>query len=87
MRNLGLDSLGLQVEFFLSRAATESTIQVCVRDGSSTAPCQASARTSSTAANGWFYDASTNSVVFNAGSVPSRGSRVEVRYETFCFAP
>ncbi len=87
MRNLGLDSLGLQVEFFLSRAATESTIQVCVRDGSTTAPCQAAARTSSTAANGWFYDASTNSIVFNAGSVPSRGSRVEVRYETFCFAP
>jgi hypothetical protein len=87
MRNLGLDSLGLQVEFFLTRAATESTIQVCVRDGSTTATCQPSARTSSTSANGWFYDAGTNSVVFNAGSVPSRGSRVEVRYETFCFAP
>jgi hypothetical protein len=86
MRSLGLDSLGLQVEFFLSRAATESTLQVCVRNGSTTATCQAAQRTSSTAANGWFYDASTNSVVFNAGSVPPRGSRVEIRYETFCFA-
>jgi len=87
MRSLGLDSLGLQVEFFLSRAATESTIQVCVRSGSTTANCQPATRTSQGAANGWFYDANTNSVVFNAGSVPPRGSRVEVRYVSFCFQP
>ena len=86
MRSLGLDSLGLQVEFFLSRAATESTLQVCVRSGSTTAACQAAQRTTSTSTNGWYYDANTNSVIFNAGSVPTRGSRVEVRYETFCFA-
>jgi hypothetical protein len=87
MRSLGLDSLGLQVEFFLSRPATESTIQVCVRNGSTTAACQPAQRTSSGAPNGWFYDATANSVVFNPGSVPARGSRVEVRYETFCFQP
>jgi hypothetical protein len=87
MRSLGLDSVGLQVEFFLSRPATDSTLQVCVRNGSTTAACQRAQRTSSGAPNGWFYDASANSVVFNPGSVPPRGSRVEVRYETFCFAP
>jgi hypothetical protein len=87
MRSLGLDSLGLQVEFFLSRPATESTIQVCVRSGSSTAACQPTQRTTPAANNGWFYDSTANSVVFNAGSVPPRGSRVEVRYETFCFQP
>ncbi|HEY1099291.1 MAG TPA: hypothetical protein VGF99_10190, partial [Myxococcota bacterium] len=86
MRALGLDSLGLQVEFFLSRAATDSTLSVCVRSGSTTATCTPAQRTTSTSATGWFYDASTNSVVFNAGSVPPRGSRVEVRYESFCFA-
>ncbi len=86
MRALGLDSLGLQVEFFLSRAATSSTLNVCVRSGSSTAACTPAQQTTSTSATGWFYDSGTNSVVFNAGSVPPRGSRVEVRYETFCFA-
>jgi hypothetical protein len=87
MRALGLDSLGLQVEFFLSRAATASTLNVCVRSGSPQAACTRVAATSEGAANGWFYDATANSVVFNAGSVPPRGSRIEVRYETFCFGP
>jgi hypothetical protein len=87
MRQLGLDSVGLQVEFFLSRAATESSLSVCVRNGSSTAPCQPATETSDGAANGWFYDAAANSIVFNPGSVPQRGSRVEVRYDAFCFQP
>jgi hypothetical protein len=87
MRSLGLDSLGLLVEFFLSRPATESTIQVCVRSGSTTATCQPAQRSTSSSATGWFFDASANSIVFNAGSVPPRGSRVEVRYETLCFQP
>jgi hypothetical protein len=87
MRQLGLDSVGLQVEFFLSRAATESSLSVCVRNGSSTAACQPATETSDGAANGWFYDPAANSIVFNPGSVPSRGSRVEVRYDAFCFQP
>jgi hypothetical protein len=87
MRQLGLDSVGLQVEFRLSRAATESTLAVCVRNGSSTAPCQPAAETSEGAATGWFYDPAANSIVFNAGSVPPRGSRVEVRYDAFCYQP
>jgi len=87
MRALGGDSIGLQVEFFLSRAATESSLSVCVRSGSSTAACQPVAATTDGAPNGWFYDPAANSVVFNPGSVPPRGSRVEVRYDAFCFQP
>jgi hypothetical protein len=86
MRSLGLDSVGLQVEFFLSRAATAASLNVCVRNGSPTAACTAVQQTSSSAANGWFFDSTTNSIVFNAQSVPPRGSRIEVRYEAFCFA-
>jgi hypothetical protein len=87
MSALGLDSLGLQVEFFLSRAAEEASIQVCVRNPASSATCTPVTKTSEGAANGWFYDSAANSVVFNAGSVPPRGSKVEVRYGTFCFQP
>lgn len=87
MRALGLDSLGLQVEFFLTRAATASTLSVCVRNGSTTAACQAVAQVGGAGANGYFFDPANNSIVFNPASVPARGSRVEVTYETFCFGP
>jgi hypothetical protein len=85
MANLGLDSIGLQTEFFLSRAAEGSTLSVCVRAGSSTAPCTAVPQTTDGSNNGYFYDPVTNSIVFNPASIPGRGSRVEVTYETFCF--
>lgn len=85
MSNLGLASLGLKVEFFLSRAADAATLTVCVRDGSPTATCAPVSQTSDGAANGYFYDPSANSIVFNPGSVPARGSRVEVHYETYCY--
>lgn len=85
MSNLGLASLGLKVEFFLSRAADAATLTVCVRDGSPSATCNVVSQTSDGAANGYFYDPTANSIVFNPASVPSRGSRVEVHYETFCY--
>lgn len=85
MSNLGLASLGLKVEFFLSRAADAATLSVCVRSGSPTATCTPVSQTSEGAANGYFYDPSSNSIVFNPGSVPPRGSRVEVNYETYCY--
>lgn len=84
MSQLGLDSLGLRVEFFLSRAAEESSIQVCVRNTPSAA-CNSVAPGSEGGNTGWFYDPDTNSVVFNPNSVPPRGSRIEVSYGTFCF--
>lgn len=84
MSQLGLDSLGLRVEFFLTRAATVESIDVCVRQ-TTTAACVNVAETSDSAANGYFYDSVTNSVVFNGTSVPPRGSRVEIAYNAFCF--
>lgn len=85
MSNLGLASLGLKVEFFLSRAADAATLSVCVRNGSATATCTPVSQTSDGAADGYFYDPTANSIVFNPGSVPPRGSRVEVHYETYCY--
>jgi hypothetical protein len=87
MSQLGLDSLGLRVEFFLTRAAEPSTIQVCVRSAGAGSPCANVAPGVDGGSNGWFYDAGTNSVVFNVNSVPPRGSRVEISYGTFCFGP
>ncbi len=87
MSSLGLDSLGLQVEFFLTRAATESTLSVCVRNGSTTAACTPQTQVQAAGPTGYFYDDTNNSIVFNSGSVPPRGSRIEVNYETFCFGP
>lgn len=86
MGNLGLDSLGLKVEFFLSRAADSATLTVCVREGGAADPtCAPVSQTSDGAADGYFYDPGSNSIVFNPGSIPVRGARVEVHYETYCY--
>ena len=82
MQNLGLDSLGLQVEFFLSRAADPSTLTVYINDGSGES---AVSQTSDGATDGYFYDATSNSVVFNPQSIPPRGSTIRVVYETYCY--
>lgn len=85
MSQLGLDSMGLRVEFFLSRAAEPGAINVCVRNPASSGTCAPVAETSEGAASGWFFDPATNSVVFNGSSVPPRGSRIEVSYGTACY--
>ncbi|OGQ10274.1 MAG: hypothetical protein A2138_16555 [Deltaproteobacteria bacterium RBG_16_71_12] len=84
MSQLGLDSMGLRIEFFLSRAAQPDAIDVCVRATPSSS-CVAQTETSEGAANGWFFDPATNSVVFNGSSVPPRGGRIEVSYGTACY--
>ena len=86
MTNLGLDSLGLKVEYFLSRAADANTLSVCVRNGGANdSNCQAVSQTSDGASSGYFYDPNSNSIVFNPGSVPPRGARIEVNYEAYCY--
>lgn len=86
MTNLGLDSLGLKVEYFLSRAADAVTLSVCVRNGGAgDSNCQVQSQTNDGAATGYFYDPNSNSIVFNPGSVPPRGARIEVNYEAFCY--
>ena len=84
MSQLGLDSLGLRVEFFLTRAATAESLGVCVR-ATAAASCVPVDQTDESDSNGYFYDPSTNSIVFNSNSVPPRGSRIEVSYNAFCF--
>lgn len=86
MANLGLDSIGLQVEYFLTRAANPDTLEVCVRSGGPTdSNCVSIPQTSDGASDGYFYDSSANTIVFNPGSIPQRGSRIEVHYEMYCF--
>ena len=86
VQNLGLDSLGLQIEFFLSRAADAATLDVCVRENGESDPvCAPVTQTTDGDTSGYFYDPLSNSIVFNPLSVPERGSRVEVYYETFCY--
>lgn len=85
MGQLGLDSVGLQVEFFLSRAADPSGLSVCVRQTGPSSPCTPVAMAAEGAATGWFYDPEANSIVFNAGSVPPRGARIEVDYQAACY--
>lgn len=86
MTNLGLDSLGLKVEYFLSRAADANTLSVCVRNGGpNDSNCQNVSQTSEGASNGYFYDSNSNSIVFNPASVPPRGARIEVNYEAYCY--
>ena len=85
MANLGLDSVGLQVQFFLSRGAEAASLHVCVRPTGPASACAPVAQTSDGAATGYFYDATTNSIVFNGGSVPPRGARIEACYQNACF--
>jgi len=86
MSNLGLDSLGLRIEFFLSRAADPTTLDVCVRAGGpSDSVCAPVSLTSEGAANGFWYDPQSNSIVFNPGSVPPSGARIEVHYTAYCY--
>ena len=59
MQNLGLDSLGLQVEFFI--ACCRSTLAVYVNEGSGETSVT---QTSDGASDGYFYDATSNPIVF-----------------------
>ncbi len=86
MQNLGLDSLGLQVEFYLTRAADAATLDVCVRLlGPSDPTCTPIAQTADGDANGYWYDPASNSIVFNPNDVPPRGAQIEVNYEAYCY--
>jgi len=93
MNNLAIDSFGLKIQFFLSRgAASAGAIEVCVSNQDLTGftgPCNQRggtvvALTSEGAANGWWYDGASNSIVFNAGSVPQRGQWIRADYDTAC---
>jgi hypothetical protein len=72
LSQLGAISFGLRKQFFLSRPADPTTIQVKVNGQSSPQ-----------GANGWTYDATDNSITF--AQPPGPGSTIEVQYKAICF--
>ena len=89
LQSLAFDSFGLKTQFFLSRNADPAQLQVCVSDqdieANPGAPCTPVAAAPEGAATGYFYEAASNSIVFNSGSVPTRGQYIRVTYEAACF--
>lgn len=73
---IGDRAFGVRVQFFLTRAADASTVQVF------DVPCSGTTRTPRT---GWTFDAASNSVVFTEATAPTPGSCFEVEYEAACF--
>jgi len=70
--DLGLDAFGAKTEFFLTREAIASTVQVRV-NGSVV-----------TKTGNWSFDPATNSVIFEPTAVPAQGATVTVDYDTVC---
>ena len=71
LQAIGNQAFGLPVQFFLSRPANRNTIEVSVNGNSVT--------------TGWSYDAPSNSIIFDEGSVPQPNQRIRVEYEAQCF--
>ncbi|MBI5497154.1 MAG: choice-of-anchor D domain-containing protein [Deltaproteobacteria bacterium] len=89
LTQLAFDSFGLKTQFFLSRNADPAQLTVCIaQDDPVVTPSTACAPVAAApegSATGYFYEASTNSIVFNSGSVPQRGQYIKVTYEAACF--
>jgi hypothetical protein len=77
LASIGEIAFGLKTQFFLSRVAEESTIEVRING----------VLCSSAGGSNWAYDSSSNSVLFeeNGGCMPQPGDEVEIYYETVCF--
>jgi hypothetical protein len=71
LREIGNQAFGLPVQFFLSRPATEASIRVSVNGAARNA--------------GWNYDRDSNSIIFDAGSVPQPRDTIRVVYDAQCF--
>ncbi|MGB0589061.1 MAG: choice-of-anchor D domain-containing protein [Myxococcota bacterium] len=77
LASIGEIAFGLKTQFFLSRVAEPSTIEVringvlCTTDGGAN----------------WTYDATSNSVIFaeSGGCMPQPDDMIEIYYETVCF--
>lgn len=77
------DALQQKRRFYLSGAADPATLSVCVRATGLDDPVCAPA----SAGVDYTYDADERMLVFEPGSVPPDGARVEVTYEPACSAP
>jgi hypothetical protein len=83
--SLGLDVFNARRQFPLSRPATAGTItvEVCDDDGNGNPiNCQ---NVPLSSANGWSFDADTNSIIFNGSEVPGASQHITVTYDTICF--
>lgn len=74
LQAIGVEATQPQSEFFLTRQAIANTIVVKVNNV--TQPASA-----------WFYTGASNSVTFNAGSVPAPGSTITIDYDVVCEMP
>jgi hypothetical protein len=74
LQNIGLGVFALRTAWTLTRLADPTTIVVRVNGNLVTQD----------AASGWTYDATSNSVEFNGGSVPPPGATIEIRYGAIC---
>jgi hypothetical protein len=91
LTNLAFDSFGLKSQFFLSRGADPARITVCTtateldaEQGTNCAVVPQAPENPSPSATGYFYDTSSNSVVFNPASIPQRGQWIRVEYDAQC---
>ncbi len=78
LESIGTRAFGLRRQFFLSRVAEASTIEVY-----DLASCGSSSRT--LRASGWSYDRDANAIVFAEGAEPAADTCFEVEYEAACF--
>jgi hypothetical protein len=74
LNRIGAISFGLRDQFFLTRTPEPPTIQVKVNG----------IVIAQSSANGWTYDAASNSILFAATARPDTGTRIEVSYRAVC---
>ena len=73
LSQLGAVTFGRKRSFALSQAADPNSIVVKING--------------QTVTQGWSYDTSSNSIVFETGSIPAAGAQIVVTYKTQCIAP
>jgi hypothetical protein len=71
LQEIGNQAFGLPVQFFLTRPADPSTLDVQVDEQNR--------------ASGWMYDNASNSVIFDESTVPQPNQRVRIAYDAQCF--
>jgi len=72
MNDIGAQTFGLKVQFFLTRLADPPTVRVWINGDE--------------CATGWTYDAPSNSIIFdeNGSCMPQPGDEIKVYYKTLC---
>ena len=75
LQKLGLDAFATNINYYLSRQADPTTIEVTVNGNS----------VPNDPVKGYTYDPNTNSIVFGSGAVPPKGAVVEVDYSAQCY--